>query len=270
MMFQDYLLFPNMTALENVAFGLRARGVAKAEARAQASAWLARVGLADHADHRPRALSGGQAQRVALARALAIDPRLLLLDEPLAALDVGTRGDVRRDLRRHLATFEGARLLVTHDPVDAYTLADRVVVLEAGRIAQAGTLEEINAQPRSRYIADLVGVNLVRGTGHDGSITTVTGGRIVPADPIDGPAFAVIQPHAVALHLSRPDGSPRNVWIATVTDVDRQADRVRVRLDGEVPLVAEVTPGALDELALRSGDRVWAAVKATEVTAYPA
>ena len=131
--FQDYLLFPNLTALENVAFGLRARGVAKAEARRRRDAWLERVGLADHAQHRPRALSGGQAQRVALARALATEPRLLLLDEPLAALDAGTRGDVRRDLRRHLATFDGVRLLVTHDPVDAYALADRVVILEAGR-----------------------------------------------------------------------------------------------------------------------------------------
>src|SRR5262249_35031451 len=159
------LLFQNMTALDNVAFGLRARGVRKPDARAQAAAWLARVGLADHADHRPRALSGGQAQRVALARALAIEPRLLLLDEPLSALDAGTRGDVRRDLRRHLATFEGPRLLVTHDPVDAYTLADRVVVLEGGRVVQRGSLAEITAQPRSRYIADLVGVNLLSGMG---------------------------------------------------------------------------------------------------------
>jgi molybdate transport system ATP-binding protein len=161
-------------------------------------------------------------------------------------------------------------LLVTHDPVDAYTLADRVVVLEGGRIVQSGTLADISAQPRSRYIADLVGVNLVRGNGHDGAITTSSGARIVTADAVEGPVFAVIQPHAIALHLTRPDGSPRNVWMATVTDVDRQADRVRVRLDAEVPLVAEVTPAALDELALRSGDRVWAAVKATEITAYPA
>ncbi len=268
--FQDYLLFPNMSALENVAFGLRSRGVAKADARAQARGWLERIGLADHADHRPRALSGGQAQRVALARALATEPRLLLLDEPLAALDVGTRGDVRRDLRRHLATFEGVRLLVTHDPVDAYTLAERVVILETGRVAQAGTLTEVSARPRSRYIANLVGVNLLRGAGHDGTITTASGGRIVPADPIEGPAFAVIQPYAVSLYRSAPEGSPRNVWAVTVTDVDPQADRVRVRVDGEVPLVAEITPAALEDLELRPGSRVWAAVKATEITTYPA
>ena len=268
--FQDYLLFPNMSAVENVAFGLRARGTPKAEARAKARAWLERVGLGDHAHHRPRALSGGQAQRVALARALATDPRLLLLDEPLAALDAGTRADVRRDLRRHLSTFDGVRLLVTHDPVDAYTLAERVVILEAGRIIQTGTLAEVTAQPRSRYIASLVGVNLLAGTGHDGAITTSTGGRIVPADPVDGPAYAVIQPHAVALYPLAPEGSPRNVWAATVTDIDRGADRVRVRLDGDVPLVAEITPAALDALVLRPGDRVWASVKATEINTYPA
>ena len=268
--FQDYLLFPNLSALENVAFGLRARGVGKSAARARAHEWLERVGLAHHAQHRPGALSGGQAQRVALARALATEPRLLLLDEPLAALDVGTRGDVRRDLRRHLATFDGVRLLVTHDPVDAYALADRVLILESGKVVQTGTLADVTAQPRSRYIADLVGVNLLRGTAAGGTITTAAGGRIVAADPVDGPAFAVIQPHAIALYRTAPDGSPRNVWAATVADVDQRADRVRVRLDGAVPLVAEITQSALDTLALRAGDEVWASVKATEVVTYPA
>jgi molybdate transport system ATP-binding protein len=201
---------------------------------------------------------------------LATDPRLLLLDEPLAALDVGTRGDVRRDLRRHLSTFDGIRLLVTHDPVDAHSLAERVVILEAGRIVQSGTLADVTAQPRSRYIASLVGVNLLMGTGQNGAITTATGGRIVPADPVEGPSYALIQPHAVALYPLAPEGSPRNVWAGTVTDIDRQADRVRVRLDGDVPLVAEITPAALDELVLRPGDRVWASVKATEINTYPA
>jgi molybdate transport system ATP-binding protein len=268
--FQDYLLFDNLSALENVAFGLRARGVPKVDARARARDWLERIGLADHANQRPRTLSGGQAQRVALARALATQPRLLLLDEPLAALDVGTRADVRRDLRRHLATFDGVRLLVTHDPVDAYALADRVVILEAGQVVQIGTLADVTAQPRSRYIANLVGVNLLAGTGQNGTITTQEGGRIVPADPVHGDAFVVIEPHAVALYQTAPAGSPRNVWAVTVADVDRQADRVRVRLTGEMPLVAEITPSALDDLALQPGDRIWASVKATEITAYSA
>jgi molybdate transport system ATP-binding protein len=268
--FQDYLLFPNLTALENVAFGLRARGVPKVEARSRAHDWLQRVGLTHHAHRRPRTLSGGQAQRVALARALATEPRLLLLDEPLAALDAGTRGEVRRDLRRHLKTFDGVRLLVTHDPVDAYALADRVVILEQGQVVQTGTLTDVTAQPRSRYIADLVGINLLQGVGDDGTITTVTGGHIVPADPVHGEAFAVIQPHSVALYPSPPEGSPRNVWAVTVADVDRQADRVRVRLTGPVPLVAEITAAALDALALQPGDQIWASVKATEITTYPA
>jgi molybdate transport system ATP-binding protein len=268
--FQDYLLFPHLSALENVAFGLRARGIPKSEARTRAAAWLERVGLTDNAGHRPRALSGGQAQRVALARALATGPRLLLLDEPLAALDAGARGDVRRDLRRHLTTFDGVRLLVTHDPVDAYALADRVVIMDAGRVVQRGTLADVTAQPRSRYIADLVGVNLLTGMAADGMITTATGGRIVPADLAQGRTFAVIQPHAIALYPAPPDGSPRNVWATTVAAIDRHTDRVRVRLDGAVPLVAEITPAALDALALRPGDTIWASVKATEITTYPA
>jgi molybdate transport system ATP-binding protein len=226
--------------------------------------------LADHAGHRPRALSGGQAQRVALARALATEPRLLLLDEPLAALDAGIRSDVRRDLRRHLGTFEGIRLLVTHDPVDAYALADRLIIIEGGRVEQVGPIAEVTARPRSRYIAELVGVNLLSGTGDGGAVTMANGARVVPADRVDGPAFAVIQPHAVALYRTMPDGSPRNVWAVTVADIDRRADRVRVRLDGAVPLVAEITPAALDALGLRPGDAIWASVKATEIATYPA
>ncbi len=268
--FQDHLLFPNLTALENVAFGLRARGMAKTEARRRAADWLERVGLADHARHRPAGLSGGQAQRVALARALATEPRLLLLDEPLAALDAGTRAQVRRDLRRHLSDTPGVRLLVTHDPVDAYALADRVVIVEGGRVVQAGTLADVTAHPRSRYVADLVGVNLLAGTAADGTLLLPTGGRIITGEHTAGHALAVIEPHAVALYRTPPDGSPRNVWPAAVADIDQRGDRVRVRLDGDVPLVAEITPAGLAALDLRPGDPVWCTVKATEVTVYPA
>jgi molybdate transport system ATP-binding protein len=268
--FQDYLLFPHLSALENVAFGLRARGLGRAEARRRARAWLDRVGLAGHAGSRPRALSGGQAQRVALARAMVADPRLLLLDEPLAALDAATRSEVRRDLRRHLASFDGTRLLVTHDPLEAIALADRLVVLEEGRITQTGSPAEVSAQPRSRYVAELVGVNLYRGRADGRSVRLADGGTVIAADIHHGEVFAAVHPHAVALHRRVPEGTPRNVWAGTADTLEVVGDRVRVRVAGPVPIVAEITPAAASELRLADGGQVWASVKATEVTVYPA
>ena len=269
--FQDYLLFANMTALENVAFGLRAQGVDKRRARMAAADWLTRVGMDSHAGHRPHALSGGQAQRVALARALATDPRVLLLDEPLAALDVGSRSAVRRDLRRHLESFDGMRLMVTHDPVDAYALADRVVVLEGGHVMQQGTLADVTAHPRSRYIAQLVGLNLLAGTSIGDTVTTPGGARVVTADHlVDGPAYVAIRPQAVSLHRHHPEGSARNVWALVVDDIDQLHDRTRVALAGDPTLVAEITPAALIDLDIRPGDQVWASVKATDITTYAA
>jgi molybdate transport system ATP-binding protein len=268
--FQDYLLFPHLTALENVAFGLRARGMARTAARAEALEWLERVGLTAHASSRPRALSGGQAQRVALARALATRPRLLLLDEPLAALDAGARLDVRRLLRRHLASFEGTRLIVTHDPLEAAALADRLVVIEAGRVVQTGTPAEVSQHPRSPYVAELVGLNLFRGRARGDVVDLEAGGRLVFAGAERGDVFAVVHPRAVALYRSRPDGTPRNVWEGTVGSMDLEGDRARVRMDGPIPIVAEVTPAALSDLQLAGGGRVWASVKATEIKVYPA
>ena len=268
--FQDYLLFPHLSALENVAFGLRARGVAAREARTRARSWLDRLGLGDHADAKPRALSGGQAQRVALARALAIDPRLLLLDEPLAALDASARGAVRRDLRRHLASFAGIRIVITHDPLEAVALADRLVILERGRVVQTGSPADVTQRPRSRYVADLVGVNLLRGTATGGQVVVSGGASLQSADGADGEVFAVIHPRAVALHRARPEGSPRNVWRGRASALDFQGDRVRVGIEGEMPIVAEVTPAAVRELDLAEGGDVWVSVKATEITVYPA
>jgi molybdate transport system ATP-binding protein len=268
--FQDYLLFPHLTAVANVAFGLRAAGAPKAQAMSAAEEWLSRLGLADRVDARPRDLSGGQAQRVALARALAPSPDLLLLDEPLAALDVGTRATVRRDLRRHLDDFEGATLLVTHDPLDAIALASRVVILEGGSVTQAGSIHDVTERPRSRYVADLIGLNLLNGRATGTSVVLDgSGATVTLADPADGPVHVLVHPTAVAIHLHRPDGSARNQWPGRVAGFDLLGDRVRVRVDGVVPLVAEVTPGAVNALGLREGQEVWAAVKATEVEAYP-
>jgi molybdate transport system ATP-binding protein len=268
--FQDQALFPHLSALENVAFGLRARGVRRQDARRRAQAWLERVDMAEHAAARPRALSGGQAQRVALARALVPEPRVLLLDEPLSALDASTRVDMRRELRRHLEAHEGVRVVVTHDPVDAMTLGDRVIVLEAGRVVQAGPLAELRERPRSRYVADLVGVNLYRGAADGERIRLRGEGELVAAGHARGDVFAVVHPRAVALHRHEPEGTPRNVLPGTVEHLDVEGDRVRVIVAGAVPVTAEVTPAAVAELELTAGATVWASIKATEVSVYPA
>jgi molybdate transport system ATP-binding protein len=268
--FQDGALFGHMTVADNVAFGLRARGVGRAAARVWAHEWLERLGVASLASMRPAQLSGGQAQRVAIARALAVEPRLLLLDEPLSALDASARPDVRRDLRRHLSAFAGVRLVVTHDPTEALALADRVVVLEAGRIVQTGAPHEVAARPRSAYVADLAGVNLLRGRSARGVVALEGGGVLSAADAPDGDVYAVVHPRAIALYRTAPAGSPRNVWPGTVTAVDHEGERMRVVLDGPPTLVAEVTRAAAGELMLEPGARVWMSVKATEVAAYRA
>ncbi len=266
--FQDYLLFPHLTALENVAFGLRCKGMSPAVARADAHGWLERTGLADHVQARPSELSGGQAQRVALARALASRPRLLLLDEPLSALDATSRTEVRRDLRRYLESFTGIRLLVTHDPLEAAVLSDRLVVIERGRVVQTGSAIEVTQRPRSRYVADLVGVNLFRGRATGDRVELGAGSSLIVGDRLEGEVFAVIHPRAVAVYRSRPDGTPRNVFPGRADALDVHAERARVHVSGPLPLVAEVTPSAVEALRLAEGGAVWISVKATEVSVY--
>ena len=262
--FQDHVLFPHMTVLDNVAFGL------PHDSSRIAREWLDRAGLGDRANAMPRELSGGQAQRVALIRTLATEPHLLLLDEPLSALDVTIRAEVRRELSRQLSGFHGVRILVTHDPLEAIALADRLVVLEHGKVVQSGSPAEVTARPRSRFVADLAGVNLLRGQGRGDHIELAGGTALAAPEAGDGDVFAVIHPRAVALYTSRPEGTPRNVWRGRAEDLDLQGERVRVRLSGAVPLVAEVTPSAVRELHLDAGAEVWVAVKATEVSVYPA
>ena len=263
LVFQDHVLFPHMTVLENVGFGL------KRDAHRIAREWLDRSGLGDKAGAMPRELSGGQAQRIALLRTLVTEPRLLLLDEPLSALDVSVRAEVRRELSRQLAGFKGIRILVTHDPLEAIALADRLVVLEQGGVVQDGPPTEVTARPRSRFVADLAGVNLLRGVGRGDHIELDGGETMAAPESGEGRVFAVIHPRAVALYLSRPEGTPRNVWRARAEDLDLRGERVRVRLSGRVPLVAEVTPSAVRDLHLGPGSDVWVAVKATEISVYP-
>ncbi|USQ80765.1 ABC transporter ATP-binding protein [Ornithinimicrobium faecis] len=270
--FQDYLLFPHLTALENVAFGPRARGSGRADARREAAQWLDRVGLAAHATARPGQLSGGQAQRVALARALATRPRLVLLDEPLAALDAATRLEVRADLARHLREFGGSAVMVTHDPLDAMVVADRIVVLEGGRVVQDGSPAQVARAPRTEYVARLVGLNLLRGAGSGrAAVDMEAGGVLHVAEAADGPVLVALPPTSVTLHRQQPEGSARNVWAGTIAGLEQHAHTVRAQVAApdRPPVLADVTPAAVAELDLVVGAPVWLSFKATDTHVYP-
>ncbi len=277
MVLADPLLFPHLSLLDNVAFGPRSRGVPKKTARERALEELHRMNLAYLAHRKPDATSTGQAQRVALARALATNPDVLLLDEPLSALDPHTRSATRADLHHRLADYGGATVIVTHDPLDALTLADRLVFMEEGVIVQIDTPAAAIARPRSPYVAGIVGLNLMPGTLRVNGrvVVEVEGGEVVtaesPSDVVQGAhVWATIDPAAVALYAEPPGGSVRNTWPVTVQEVTIAGQRARIGLRGPVSLIAEVTTGAVADLGLVAGQRVYAAVKATEVVTYPA
>jgi molybdate transport system ATP-binding protein len=255
LVFQEHLLFPHLDARANVAFGLRARGASRRQAGAEADRWLTRLGVADVAHRRPGALSGGQAQRVALARALATTPRVLLLDEPFSALDVGVAADLRRELASHVRAFAGVTVLVTHDALDVRALADRVLVLEAGRVAQEDTPEAVAEAPATTHAARLLGLNVL-------DVAEV----VVPGDHAPG-TLATFAPSAVTLTAEEPVGSARNRWRTTVRRAVERDGVVRVHLEAATTsLYADVTPGAAAELAVAPGRMLWASVKATEVS----
>jgi molybdate transport system ATP-binding protein len=271
--FQDYRLFPHLSVLDNVAFGPRSTGATRSDARAAARPWLNKFDLTEFSGRRPHQLSGGQAQRVALARALAATPQVLLLDEPLAALDAQTRLDVRGELRSHLAEFPGVCLLVTHDPLEALILADQLLVLEHGRVTQLGTPAEVARRPATSYVASLVGLNLYRGriTAPD-TVTLENGATLAaPCRDVTGAVLITFRPSAVAVYLEQPrHGSPRNAWPAVVKDIELLSDRVRLQVDGKVSALVDITPAAVAELRLTRGAEVWVTVKSTEIDVYPA
>ena len=266
---QDPLLFPHLSALDNVAFGPRSRGTGRSAARDTARRWLVEVGVDQLAQRRPSQLSGGQAQRVAVARALAADPKLLLLDEPMAALDVAVAPAVRQTLRGVLK--DRSAVIVTHDVLDALLLADRVIVIDEGRVVEEGPSTEVLAQPRSAFAARIAGLNLIEGTWHDGGLSTTTGTRIEGATagpaPEDGDdVVAVFRPTTVSVFRERPGGSPRNALEVTVTHLEPLGDRVRVHA---AELSADITPHAAADLDLAPGTTALFTVKATEIAIYP-
>ena len=275
LVFQNYRLFPHLSVRENVAFAARSQGVHKRVAGAAADRWLERLGLAEFADRKPRHISGGQAQRVALARALAAEPGLLLLDEPLAALDARTRLEVRAELRRHLSDFPGPTLLVTHDPLEAMVMTDRLLVIEDGRIVQEGSPAAVARRPATQYIARLVGLNLYAGQRSGANVALDDGGTLVAtAEPemanANGRVLLALRPSAISLHTERPEhSSPRNVWPGTIAGLELLLDRVRVQVDGAPPALVDITPAAVAELDLTAGAPVWLSAKATDLDTYP-
>ena len=268
MAFQQDLLFPHLTALGNVAFGPRSRGAGRRDAERVAHAWLTQLGVEDLADRRPAQLSGGQAQRVAVARALVTGPRLLLLDEPLSSLDVGVAMALRLELSRHLAEVEGVSLLVTHDALDAMTVANRVLVIDEGRVAQDGTPDEVARRPETDHVARLVGLNVLRGTGSGTTVRLTDGATLVSSTPARGDVRACFTPSAVTLTVGQPTGSARNRWPGAVTSVAPHGAAVRVHVDAVGGLIADVTPASAAQLGLVPGAAVWATVKATEIAVY--
>ncbi|OBI46232.1 sulfate/molybdate ABC transporter ATP-binding protein [Mycobacterium sp. E796] len=284
LLLQDPLLFPHLSVAANVAFGPHSRRrrfrSARADKKAAALRWLREVDAEHFADRKPRELSGGQAQRVAIARALAAEPDVLLLDEPLAGLDVAAAAGIRAALRDVVTRSGCGVILITHDLLDVFTLADRVLVLESGKIAEIGPVAKVLTAPRSHFGARIAGINLVNGTvGPDGSLHDRAGAHwhATPAQELDAEvvnAVAVFPPTAVAVYRDRPHGSPRNTVEVTVAELDAHGSAVLVRgreqSDGAPGLAAEITADAAAELRLRPGERVWFSVKAHEVTLYPA
>lgn len=264
---QHPTLLAHLDALANVAYGPRSRGAGRAESRAIAMNAMETLAVDHLSGRRPDTLSGGEAQRVAIARALAIEPSLLVLDEPTSALDIAARPGMRALISTATAASEAPAVIVTHDAVDALTLGDRIAVLEQGRLTQVGTGRELAAAPRTPYVAELLGINLIRGSLQGLVLSTGAFELTVGAHDIDdGPAIATVRPRSISLHRSRPEGSPRNVWQSRVTSIDRGADRVRVRLTEPVEIVVDLTPAGLSAIGVGEGDEVWASVKASEVT----
>jgi len=266
--FQDVLLFPHLTVAGNVAYALRRGCRSERRARAAAGDWLEHFGLERLAHLHPARLSGGEAQQVGLARALAGEPDLLLLDEPLSALDVAARGHFRRMLAGHLAGFEGPRLLITHDPAEAFLLADRVVVLEDGAVTHAGSPDDLRRHPETAYAADLAGVNLLTGTARSGLVDVGAGFPLrIADDDADGPVLLTIHPRAISIHARPPEGSPRNVWRTAVRSAETAGEHARVQVGDPLPLTAEITAGAFRELGITG--ECWVAVEAAEITVRP-
>jgi molybdate transport system ATP-binding protein len=243
LVFQDYALFPHLTVRQNVEYARR-HG---------ADEYLDRFGIRHLADARPGTLSGGERQRVALARALARDPAILLLDEPLAALDAHTRVEVRTELQQLLAGLEIPTLLVTHDFEDAAALATQVGVIVDGALKQMGTPADLVARPADAFVASFTGANLLPARLEDGTV-------IRAAEDVEGATTLAVYPWDITVSTHAPDDSALNVIAGTITAITELGNRARVTIG---PVSAEITAESLRRLGLATGGRAYATFKAT-------
>ncbi len=255
--FQHYALFPHLSVRRNVAF----------QARRPVGELLELLGIDHLRDARPGNLSGGERQRVALARALATEPRLLLLDEPLSALDPTTRESVTGELARHLSHAGVPSLVVTHAYEEAAALAERIIVVESGRVLQEGSPQQLLDAPASRFVADFAGINYLPGTGDGRSVRLDNGQRVSTVDPVHGPVAALVAPWDITLSLSEPEqASALNHIRGRVGQVTVLGNRARVSLGD---LTAEVTPESVQRLGIHLGDPLVATWKATSTRVVP-
>ena len=274
-MFQGLWLFPHLNVLENVSFGPRARGLPRREARARAERLMTRLELSALAARMPSELSGGEAQRVALARALAVEPRVLLLDEPLSALDLEARPRTRSLLQQMLQEFDGVRLVITHDPLEALLFADRLVILEDGRIVQSGPADLVRRRPRTPYVAGLSGVTLLRGQLRDvnGTPELSVEGLHLSVPHVDiaqsREVLATVPPEAVRLTTAAPGAVDGVVLAGEIESVELAYHRSLVRLRTQPRLCAAVPTESVSRQGLRPGLRIWARIDARAIDVYP-
>jgi len=270
---QDYALFPHLTVRQNVGYGMSARRLPADTIQRGADEVMAMLGISAMADLKPSRISGGERQRVALARAIAVGGEVLLLDEPLAALDAQTRQSARGDLRRIIHSVGAAAVFVTHDYVDALAFGDTICVMDRGHVVQMGTQQDLLLRPKARFVAEFMGVNFLEGIAEAADHTGTSLVRVadialrtVAQEP--GEVFLAFSPADVTLSPEPPSSSALNVLEGRVTAILQLGGRMRVDLDAGIPLVAELTPESVARLNLGIGSKTYASFKATAIETY--
>lgn len=262
MVFQSYALFPNMTVAENIGYSLKIRRAGRVERETRVAELVELTGIGGLENRKVDQLSGGQRQRVALARAVAMRPRVLLLDEPLTALDASLRERLRAELNRLLRSLGITAIYVTHDQAEAMALGDRIVVMRSGEIAQIGAPREIYFEPQNRFVAEFVGAANILEAEAEGGFLALPGGRLAVASEAKGPVVAMVRPEAIA--VVAPEGAGLKGRIETVSFV---GDRLRLMVAGVTE--RPVSIDAPNTVSVRAGDQVGLAIDPGAVRLFP-